>query len=93
MTRHLELDPQAENDLRGMDDATRRRIRRSLDEVAAGMREPGQSPYGPDPWRVLQLDQVLAICRPLTAAELKRVGARESEGYFIIRIVPPPSKS
>jgi hypothetical protein len=83
---HVELDPQAENDLEGFSRAARTKLRKLIREVTEGKRYPREAPYGRAPWQILELAGYIAVCRPLSQVELRRLDPGIARGYWVIRV-------
>jgi mRNA-degrading endonuclease RelE of RelBE toxin-antitoxin system len=82
----IELTNRAVKDVKGLDRATRERIREGLEQLRTNYDNLDVvTLVGSAPWRRLRVGDFRVIFRPMTAEEAKTFEA--SRGFFIARIV------
>ena len=91
MSGHVELSTRAIKDLRRLDPSTRDRVTRVLRaDLVADLRAPNLDVVqleGRAPWSRLRVGDHRVIFRPLTAAELRALGATQRKGILVERLI------
>lgn len=87
----VELSQRALRDLRRIDSAHRKRLLDLLDNDLAAEPQPANLDIKPlaarAPWLRVRRGEYRVLYRPLTSAELGRLGAREEAGFLVERVV------
>ena len=91
MAGHVELSTRAAKDLRRLDRPTRDRIERTLLRDLASDPRPANLDVrqleGRAPWARLRIGDYRVIFRALTGTELRALGADESAGVLVERLI------
>lgn len=91
MSGHVELSTRAIKDLRRLDRAARDRVTRVLRADLVADPRPRNLDVvqleGRAPWSRLRVGDHRVIFRPLTAAELRALGARQRKGILVERLI------